>query len=196
MFDTDQLIADCQAALSDPSPNKAVREVVARAVADPEALMAVLGTPAKGGVHILHRADDLTVLNVLWAPKAVLLPHDHAMWAVIGVYAGREDNILWRRIAGDAAGRIEAAGAKSLAEGETIAFGPEVVHSVINPLSRVTGALHVYGGDFFATPRSEWDPEKLERNARAVPASSRWARARPTMRGPGSWCAMCRAGRG
>ncbi|HQP21256.1 MAG TPA: hypothetical protein PLG07_13185 [Phenylobacterium sp.] len=117
MFDTDQLIADCQAALSDPSPNKAVREVVARAVADPEALMAVLGTPAKGGVHILHRADDLTVLNVLWAPKAVLLPHDHAMWAVIGVYAGREDNILWRRIAGDAAGRIEAAGAKSLAEG-------------------------------------------------------------------------------
>jgi predicted metal-dependent enzyme (double-stranded beta helix superfamily) len=165
MFDTDQLIADCQAALSDPSPNKAVREVVARAVADPEALMAVLGTPAKGGAHILHRADDLTVLNVLWAPKAVLLPHDHAMWAVIGVYAGREDNILWRRIAGDAAGRIEAAGAKSLAEGETIAFGPEVVHSVINPLSRVTGALHVYGGDFFATPRSEWDPEKLEEGA-------------------------------
>ncbi len=165
MFDTNQLIADCQAALSAPTPSKAVREVVTQAVADPEALMAVLGRPEKGGVHVLHRADDLTVLNVLWAPKAVLLPHDHAMWAVIGVYAGREDNILWRRIAGDAAGRIEAAGAKSLAEGETIAFGPEVVHSVINPLSRVTGALHVYGGDFFATPRSEWDPEKLEEGA-------------------------------
>lgn len=38
--------------------------------------MAVLGRPQKGGVHVLHRADDLTVLNVLWAPKAVLLPHD------------------------------------------------------------------------------------------------------------------------
>ena len=37
MFDTDQLIADCQAALSDPSPNKAVREVVARAVAAAQA---------------------------------------------------------------------------------------------------------------------------------------------------------------
>ena len=25
----------------------------------------------------------------------------------------------------------------------------------------MTGAIHVYGGDFFATPRSEWDPETL-----------------------------------
>ena len=26
----------------------------------------------------------------------------------------------------------------------------------------LTGALHVYGGDFFAAHRSEWDPETLE----------------------------------
>jgi hypothetical protein len=25
----------------------------------------------------------------------------------------------------------------------------------------LTGAIHVYGGDFFATSRSEWDPETL-----------------------------------
>lgn len=35
MFDTNQLIADCQAALSTPTPSKAVREVVTQAVADP-----------------------------------------------------------------------------------------------------------------------------------------------------------------
>ena len=29
------------------------------------------------------------------------------------------------------------------------------------PIDRLTGAIHVYGGDFFATPRSEWDPETL-----------------------------------
>jgi hypothetical protein len=28
-------------------------------------------------------------------------------------------------------------------------------------MRRLTGAIHVYGGDFFATPRSEWDPESL-----------------------------------
>jgi len=27
--------------------------------------------------------------------------------------------------------------------------------------ARFTGAIHVYGGDFFGTERSEWDPETL-----------------------------------
>jgi len=30
---------------------------------------------------------------------------------------------------------------------------------VTNPLDQITAAIHVYGGDFFATPRSEWDPK-------------------------------------
>jgi hypothetical protein len=32
---------------------------------------------------------------------------------------------------------------------------------VTNPVARLTGAIHVYGGDFFAVSRSEWDPETL-----------------------------------
>ena len=36
-----------------------------------------------------------------------------------------------------------------------------VIHSVTNPIPRLTGAIHVYGGDFFAAERSEWDPESL-----------------------------------
>ena len=49
-----------------------------------------------------------------------------------------------------------------------------------NPLTRLTGALHVYGGEFFATPRSEWNPETLleerynvERNMRLFEESNR-----------------------
>ena len=30
-----------------------------------------------------------------------------------------------------------------------------------NPIPRLTGAIHVYGGDFFAAERSEWDSETL-----------------------------------
>ena len=30
-----------------------------------------------------------------------------------------------------------------------------------NPIGRLTGAIHVYGGDFFGVPRKEWDPERL-----------------------------------
>jgi predicted metal-dependent enzyme (double-stranded beta helix superfamily) len=83
------------------------------------------------------------------------------MWAVIGIYTGREDNIFWRRLPGEAGGRNEAAGAKSLGERDVEPLGRDIIHTVTNPLPRLTGAIHVYGGDFFAASRSEWDPETL-----------------------------------
>jgi predicted metal-dependent enzyme (double-stranded beta helix superfamily) len=82
------------------------------------------------------------------------------MWAVIGPYTGREDNIFWRR-AGVPGGRIEAAGARALSAREAVPLGPDIIHSVVNPIRRLTGAIHVYGGDFFSVARSEWDPEHL-----------------------------------
>jgi predicted metal-dependent enzyme (double-stranded beta helix superfamily) len=83
------------------------------------------------------------------------------MWAVIGIYTGREDNILWRRLPADRNGRIEAAGAKALSERDALPLGHDIIHSVTNPIGRLTGAIHVYDGDFFAVPRKEWDPERL-----------------------------------
>jgi len=85
-------------------------------------------------------------------------PHNHHMWAVIGIYTGREDNIFWRRLPD---GRVEAAGAQSLGERDAVPLGRDIIHSVTNPIPRLTGAIHVYGGDFFAMQRSEWDPEAL-----------------------------------
>jgi predicted metal-dependent enzyme (double-stranded beta helix superfamily) len=90
-----------------------------------------------------------------------IMPHDHRMWAVIGVYTGREDNIFWRRVEGKAGGLIEAAGAKSLGERCAEPLARDVIHSVTNPLARLTAAIHVYGGDFYGVKRSDWDPENL-----------------------------------
>jgi predicted metal-dependent enzyme (double-stranded beta helix superfamily) len=161
MFDKDQFIADCRAALDGERSSRSVREVVARAVSDPGSVLLGLGEPKPGGIEALHRSPELTIINVFWPPNMVIMPHNHAMWAVIGVYSGREDNILWRRLQGEPDGRIEAAGAKALSTKDAVAFGPDVIHSVVNPISRVTGAIHVYGGDFFGVERSEWDPESL-----------------------------------
>ncbi len=41
-------------------------------------------------------------------------------------------------------------------------LGVHFIHAVTNPLDQITCAIHVYGGDFFATPRSEWDPKTFE----------------------------------
>ena len=161
-FELERFIADCAAAVNDSAPTKAVREAVARAVADPRSLLQVLGEPTRGGIQRLHVSDELTVLNVIWAPRMTLMPHNHNMWATIGVYGGREDNIFWRRLPDDGKGRIEAAGAKSLGPADVRPLGDDIIHSVTNPTARLTGAIHVYGGDFFTTERSEWDPENLE----------------------------------
>ncbi|TDG20104.1 hypothetical protein E2C05_27265 [Paracraurococcus ruber] len=162
MFETDRFIEDCRAALSaDPGSHRAVREVVARAVADPGAVMRALGEPRRAGVTGLYRAPDLTVLHIVWGPQMTIMPHNHRMWAVIGMVSGREDNIFWRRVPGDPAGRLEAAGAEALSTGDCVPLGRNIIHSVTNPIPRLTSAIHVYGGDFFAAERSEWDPETL-----------------------------------
>jgi len=161
-MDLEQIIADCVAAAADSAPTKAVRETVARAVENPAALQKVLGTPERGGINRIHVSDELTILNVVWAPRMTLRPHNHNMWAVIGVYGGREDNIFWRRIKDDPAGRIEAAGAKSIGLRDVRPLGEDIIHSVTNPTAKLTGAIHVYGGDFFEMHRSEWEPESLE----------------------------------
>ena len=161
MFDKDQFIADCRAALDGDRASRNVREVVARAVSDPAAVIKGLGELKPGGIEPLHRSPELTVINVFWPPNMVIMPHNHAMWAVIGIYGGREDNMLWRRLPNEADGKIEAAGAVALSTRDVQVFGPDVIHSVVNPIPRVTGAIHVYGGDFFGVNRSEWDPESL-----------------------------------
>src|ERR1700682_5165512 len=99
----------------DPS-HKAVREVVARAVADPAGVLAGLGEPKRAEVETLYHAPELTILNVVWGPRMTIMPHNHLMWAVIGIYTGREDNIFWRRLPGETGGKIEAGGATSLGE--------------------------------------------------------------------------------
>ena len=162
MFDLDQFTADCRAALAADRSHRHVRDVVARAVADPISTLKGLGEPKCAGVHTLCRSGDLTILNVVWAPMMTIMPHNHSMWAVIGIYTGREDNIFWRRLPGNP-GKVEAAGAKALCVRDAAPLGPDIIHSVTNPIPRLTGAIHVYGGDFFdPTHRSEWNPETLQ----------------------------------
>ena len=160
MFDLEQFIADCRAALAADSSQKLVREVVERTMSDPNAVLKGIGEPKCAEVQKLYHAPDLTILNVIWEPMTIM-PHNHQMWAVIGIYSGREDNVFWRRLP-DGSGRVEAAGARALCVGDAEPLGHNIIHSVTNPIPRLTGAIHVYGGDFFTAERSEWDPESLQ----------------------------------
>jgi predicted metal-dependent enzyme (double-stranded beta helix superfamily) len=158
MFESDRFIEECRRSLGEQNPHAAVREVVGGAVSEPDRILKALGEPHLSGIQTLYRSDTLTILNVLWGPGMTLYPHDHRMWAVIGIYSGREENSFYRR----SESGLQAHGAKTLDLKETLPLGEAVIHAVTNPLDRITAAIHVYGGDFFAVPRSEWDSQTLQ----------------------------------
>lgn len=156
-FDVERFTDDVKRARMEADSQVAVKDVLARAVSEPGAVLDGIGEPKEAGIHTIYHAKDLTILNVVWAPLMVLLPHNHNMWASIGIYTGREDNIVWER----RGPVIEASGAEALSEREVFGLPEHAIHSVTNPIRRLTGAIHIYGGDFFGTPRSEWDSETL-----------------------------------
>ena len=158
-FTLEAFVASCRELVGTADAPRALRELVSQAIADPSAVAAAVGEPEHAGLRVLHRGADLTVLDFSWAPWMCFKPHNHNMWSIVGIYSGREDNLFWRRTPAS----IEAAGARSLGTGEVATLGVDIIHSVTNPIGKLTRALHVYGGDFFAppTPRSEWDHETL-----------------------------------
>jgi predicted metal-dependent enzyme (double-stranded beta helix superfamily) len=158
VFDLDTFLAELVEGAA--GGREAARATLERALSAAGDVAAAL-TPNAGGITLLHHTPALTVINVAWAPKMRIIPHEHLMWAVIGIYAGAEDNQFYRRDGGP--GLVETNG-KRLETGDVAVLGTRTIHSVSNPTARLTGAVHVYGGDFVNQPRSQWGPgERTER---------------------------------
>ena len=158
MLDVSRLIEECKDAISGADAHDTVRESVERFISDPKAVLKELGEPNRAGVETIYHGDDLTILNVMWGPRMTIHPHNHLMWAVIGVYEGQEDNTFYKRVDSG----IEIASQQILVAKNSAPLGEPVIHSVTNPLDTITAAIHVYGGDFFDMPRSEWNPDTLQ----------------------------------
>ena len=103
-------------------------EVVAAAIADGGAVDAALGSGYKHRRDTLLSSVDLTVQQIVWAPGMLSPPHEHRMWAVVGVYDGEERNRLYERVA---AGLTER-GCQDVARGEVFVLDTTAIHSVEN----------------------------------------------------------------
>jgi predicted metal-dependent enzyme (double-stranded beta helix superfamily) len=155
MFDVDALIADCRSAIADPDPRRAVKEVLERAVRQPDEVARAL--PAeRAEILPLFTSPELSVLKIVWAPGMHFRQHNHLMWAAIGLYGGAEDNAFFRR----SATGLTPSGGRLLRTGDVVLLGDDTIHAVKNPGATFTGAIHVYGGDITSRPgRSEWDED-------------------------------------
>lgn len=157
LIEMQKFIEDCITANKESNPQEAVKEVLAKGVSNPSAMLKTIGEPTEAGLKVFLRSKELTIFAASWTPQMNLMPHNHHMWANIGIYTGREDNIIWER---NKSG-LGANDVRCLFAGDVATLNINAIHSVTNPLQRFTGGLHIYGGDFFATERSQWDPETL-----------------------------------
>lgn len=157
-MDIQRFVEDCLAANHEKEAQAAVSEVLAKAVSAPNKVLAAVGEPVKAGLTVFLKSPELTIFAASWTPQMNLMPHNHLMWASIGIYTGREDNIFWKKTSDG----IKAYRAEALFRKDTALLPDDALHSVTNPLLRFTGGIHIYGGDFFGTTRSQWNPETLE----------------------------------
>ena len=94
MFEVDTLVASCRESLLEGEPRRVVRDILVRTLERPGLVAERLGR-SEGGLEVLFNSPQMTVLNVVWAPRMSIYPHDHRKWAVIGIYGGAEDNTLF-----------------------------------------------------------------------------------------------------
>jgi predicted metal-dependent enzyme (double-stranded beta helix superfamily) len=174
MFDLEAFVAACQKLVREPHAPKLALELMREAVADGAAVAKAV-TPLDGRANALDaplfRSDELTILNATLRPGFVSIPHDHGMWAVIGIYDGEEANTFYRR----AAGGLEESNRRTVRAGEAILLGADVIHAIENPLATQTFGLHVYGGDLVAAKRSMWDPTEGREHAYDIAQFFRWS---------------------
>jgi predicted metal-dependent enzyme (double-stranded beta helix superfamily) len=154
-LDADSLVERIRGAITEHTPSLAVRDVLDEVVAGGE-LQAALPPVTEGGITTLYNAPDLTVLRVAWTPGIRMVPHDHKVWAVIGMYGGVEDNAFYRR---HPERGLTESGGKQVHAGDVLVLGDDTIHSVANTRREYAVAIHVYGNDFFAPGRVEWDFE-------------------------------------
>jgi predicted metal-dependent enzyme (double-stranded beta helix superfamily) len=158
VFAPETLVSECQAARTTADPVSAVRNVVGTAIADGDAIDAALGAELTGEQEALFSSADLTVQRILWPGGVRTSPHEHLMWAVIGVYRGEELNRFYERTPNG----IKECGDRAVGRGEVLVLDPDTIHSVENPHHELTGGLHVYGGDILGIDRSAWGPDGRE----------------------------------
>lgn len=160
MFSIEQFVERCKG-----QPPGIVKELLLEAMSDAEglkqALIAAAGEKTLGeglgSDNAFFRSPDLTLLKATLPPRFKNPPHNHRMWAVVGIYDGQELNVFYRRTENG----VEEISRKLLAAPEVLVIGPDVIHAIENPLDRPSFGLHVYGGDFVHAPRSMWNPFTL-----------------------------------
>ncbi len=151
-FEADRFVEQCRAALDDPNPLTALHAAMSDVLENRVALLSALPVGRGLRVSVLHEGPHLTVVQFVTPGGFTFPPHDHAMVSAVGVYSGVEENVYYA-LCDDGLCETER---RRVGTGQVAVHDRDVIHAIASGGDEPLGALHVYGGAFFDTPRSEW----------------------------------------
>jgi predicted metal-dependent enzyme (double-stranded beta helix superfamily) len=117
------------------------------------------------GQYALYRAEDgsLTLFSLVVPAGAATPVHDHLAWGLVGIYRGRQDETVYRRLddGRDAArARLEIAKRQTLGPGEFYTLLPPTddIHLVQTVSETPSISIHLLANDTACIWRHRFDP--------------------------------------
>lgn len=152
-FDVEVFVGRCREARREADAPQRIAAIVREAVADPAAVAATMAArraadPNPPMADVFVNDDDLTIYHLAFPPMLFGVPHDHAGWAVIGVYAGAEAFSIYEE--GDDG--LVRRGRQVIAAPAVEILPPDLIHDIENPGATPSGSIHVYDNRHFDMP--------------------------------------------
>jgi 3-mercaptopropionate dioxygenase len=117
------------------------------------------------GQYALYRAEDRSLcLFSLVVPVGAETPvHDHLAWGVVGIYRGRQDETVYRRLddgADPARAKLEVAKRQTLERGEFYPLLPPIddIHYVKTTSDTPSISIHLLANDTACVWRHRYEP--------------------------------------
>ena len=125
------------------------------------------GSTMGGGIgqYALYRADDgsLTLFSLVVPPGASTPVHDHLAWGLVGIYRGRQDEVVYRRLddGGDPHhAQLEVSRRQQLGPGEFYTLLPPAddIHFVGTISDTPSVSIHLLANDTACVWRHRFEP--------------------------------------
>lgn len=115
------------------------------------------------GQYALYREADLCLFSLVIPAGAETPVHDHLAWGLIGVYRGRQDETVYRRLddgADESVANLEVAGQQTMESGEFYALLPprDDIHFVKTVSEVPSISIHLLANDTACVWRHRFDP--------------------------------------
>jgi 3-mercaptopropionate dioxygenase len=115
------------------------------------------------GQYALYRADDLCLFSLVIPSGAETPVHDHLAWGLIGVYRGRQDETVYRRLddgRDEARAELEVAKRQTMETGQFYALLPprDDIHFVKTVSEVPSISIHLLANDTACVWRHRYDP--------------------------------------